>query len=158
MSSIYRGIQLAHADPPSMVSMHPSAGRARNMLHANLPPDCGAEQRESFHAEEYEPPVHPEFLGKRLQEAAAGAAATSATPPDALTKAWPRGGAPLTAPLLLAAAPVGDATAGDAGTAIDVDLRPRLPPGAAVTLDGLAEALGWNAQVANNAPIRCLLA
>lgn len=86
--------------------------------------------------------MHPEFLGARIKEAAAGARTVSATPADALDGAWPSAAA-WAAPLLVAA-PSGDVAA-DHGTASK--LHPQLPTSGGVSLDSLAELLGWDTQV-----------
>lgn len=89
--------------------------------------------------------MHPEFLGARIREAAAGAKAVSATPAEALKHAWPSAGV-LMAPLLLAA-PAGDSSA-DGGVA--GRLRPQMSAPGGVTLDSLAELLAWDTQVRNS--------
>lgn len=93
-----------------------------------------------MHAEDYEPPVHPEFLGVRIRDAVMAAEAVRATAADALGLAWPTTG-PLAAPLLVAPPPA-EAPAGDGAASV---LHPALPPG--FGLDSLAELLGWDAKV-----------
>ena len=93
-----------------------------------------------LHAEDYEPPVHPEFLGARISDAVSAAKAVRATAADSFKEAWPHSG-PLTAPLLVAPPPA-EATAGDRTASM---LHPDVPP--SFGLEHLAELLGWDAQV-----------
>lgn len=100
----------------------------------------GSKPSISLHAEDYEPPVHPEFLGARISDVVSAAVAVRATAADALRDAWPHSG-PLTAPLLIAPPPA-EAAAGDGAASM---LHPDVPP--SFGLNSLAELLGWDAQV-----------